>query len=77
MTQYGTVFSVDGDPGEVTHMLVGAGKLVEERSLAAVLVAHQGKGYKGAVGQRIAASFGMETSVFTKSQVFQRNLHRF
>ena len=38
-----TVFAVDRDAGEVTHVLVGAGELVEEGRLAAVLVAHKGK----------------------------------
>ena len=39
----GTVFSVHGHTWEVSHVLIGAGKLIEERRLAAVLVAHEGE----------------------------------
>ena len=35
---------VDGNAGEVAHVLVGTGELVEERCLAAVLIAGKGEG---------------------------------
>ena len=44
---------VHGDPGEIAHMLVGAGELVEQGGLSAVLVACQGKGQLGSLGQGI------------------------
>ena len=34
---------IDRDPGEIADMLVGAGQLVEERCLAAVLIADERK----------------------------------
>ena len=43
MVADGAVFAVDRDAGEVAHVLVGAGELVEERGLAAVLVTYEGK----------------------------------
>ena len=43
MVAYLAVLAVHGDAGEVAHVLVGACQLVEQRRLAAVLVAHQGK----------------------------------
>ena len=39
-----TVLALHRHTGEVAHMLVGAGELVEERRLAAVLVADEAKG---------------------------------
>ena len=43
MSANGSTLAVDGDTGKVPHMLVGPGKLVEECSLAAILVSHKGK----------------------------------
>ena len=40
----GAVLPVHGDTGEIAHVLIGTGELVEEGGLAAVLVACQGKG---------------------------------
>ncbi len=45
------VLPVHGDPGEVAHVLAGPGELVEEGGLAAVLVAHQGEGQGGPLGE--------------------------
>ena len=45
--------AVYGDAGEVAHVLVGTGQLVEERRLAAVLVARQGEGEHLGVGQGV------------------------
>ena len=45
------VLAVDGDAGEVAHMLVGARQLVEKRRLAAVLLSCKGESQRGAFGQ--------------------------
>ena len=47
------VLAVDGHAGEVAHMLAGAGELVEERGLAAVLVAGEREGEHRAGGKRM------------------------
>ena len=64
------ILPVHGDAGEVAHMLVGTGQLVEQGGLAAVLIAYQGKGQRRAVRQGIAATLGMETAFLTQSGVF-------
>ena len=43
MVADGAIFAVDRDAGEIAHMLVGTGELVEEGRLAAVLVTYEGK----------------------------------
>ena len=43
MPPYPSILAVDRDAGEVAHMLVTAGKLVEQRRLAAVLVPDEGQ----------------------------------
>ena len=47
------VLAVDGDAGEIADVLVRAGQLIEQRSLAAVLIAGEGKGQCSAFGQGI------------------------
>ena len=44
MAADGAVFAVYCDAGEVAYVLVRAGKLVEQRGFAAVLIANQGEG---------------------------------
>ena len=39
-----TILAVHSNPREISHMLIGSGQLIEESSLAAVLVSGQGKG---------------------------------
>ena len=63
------VLTVHGDAGEVAHVLVGAGELVEESGLAAVLVAHQGEGEHGALGQRRARALGVELALLAQTGV--------
>ena len=55
-----TVLTVDRDAGEVAHMLVGPGELVEQRRLAAVLVAGERERDRRAVGQRRLGRLVME-----------------
>ena len=50
-------------------MLVGAGQLVEQRGLAAVLVAHQREGQLRALRQRVAAAPGVVLAVLAQAQV--------
>ena len=50
-------------------MLVGAGELVEESGLAAVLVAHQGEGQLCPLGQRLAGAAGMELALLAEARV--------
>ena len=48
-----SVLTVDGNAREISHVLVGARELVEERGLAAVLLPGKGEGERGAFGKRI------------------------
>ena len=50
-------------------MPVGAGKLIEQRGLAAVLVADKRKGQQGALGQRVAAALFMKATLFAQTGV--------
>ncbi len=63
------VLPVHGDAGEIAHMLVGARELVEEGSLAAVLVPGQGEGQRGVFGQRIFAFFCVIFPAFSQTGV--------
>ena len=63
------VLPVHGDAGKIADVLAGSGQLVEERRLAAVLVADEGKGEERAVRQRIAASLRMEAPAFAETGV--------
>ena len=70
MPAYGTVLPVDCDSGEIAHMLVRAGQLVEECGLSAVLVSDQGKGQHVAVRQRLCLPFYMVYSGLAQSRMF-------
>ena len=63
------VFPVHGDAGEIAHMLVGAGELVEERGLAGILVAYQGKTQHRVLRQGIAGALGVEFALLAKARV--------
>ena len=63
------VLAVHRDAGEVADMLVGSGQLVEERRLAAVLVADQGKGEHRPVGEALAVPRKMIAPVLTEARV--------
>ena len=47
------ILAIDRHAGEVAHVLVRSRKTVEERGLAAVLVAGKGKGDRRALGHRL------------------------
>ena len=64
-----SVLPVDGHAGEIAHVLVGTGQLIEQGGLAAVLVPHQGKGQHRPLGQRVTASLGMEFAFLAQSGV--------
>ena len=61
------VLAIHSDPGEIAHMLVGTGQLIEQCCFAAVLISHQRKGQGGAGGKWIAASLGVVFAAFTES----------
>ena len=63
------VLPVHRDAGEVAHVLIGAGELVEQGGFAAVLVAHQGKAQKFRVGQGVAAALGVEFALLAQTGV--------
>ena len=63
------VLPVYRHPGEVPHMLVGPGQLIEEGSLSAVLVSYQGKGQSGPFRERVSAALGVELSSLAKTRV--------
>ena len=62
--------------GEIAHVLVGAGELVEQGGLAAVLVARQCKGQGLAVGQGTLALFGVVAAAFAQARVLHHLLRR-
>ena len=64
-----TVLPVHCDTGEVAYPLVQSCKLVEEGSLAAVLVAHQSECKLCPFRQGVACSFGMEPTLLAKTWV--------
>ena len=63
------VLSIHGDAGEIAHVLVGAGELVEEGGLPRVLVAHQGKGQGGPRRQRIPVALCMVFAALAQARV--------
>ena len=67
-----TALAVHRHAREIADVLVGAGELVEEGRLAAVLVARQRKGKGGAVGQRVLALFGVVASALAEARVLHR-----
>ena len=76
LSQDRAVLAVDRHTREIAHVLFGARQLVEQRCLAAVLVADQRKRQHGALGQRIAAAFRMETSAFTETEMLAHGFRR-
>ena len=69
LTADGAVLAIDGHAREIAHMLVGAGQLVEQCRLAAVLVAHEGEGQQSSVRQRLARALGMELPFLAQARV--------
>ena len=63
------VLAVDRDTGEIAYMLVGAGELVEERGLAAVLVAYQREGERGPLRKGIARALGVKLALLAETGV--------
>ncbi len=61
------VLAVYCNAGEISHMLPGAGQLIEQGSLAAVLIAYQCEGQLCPFRQRVAAAFGMKPSFLSKT----------
>ena len=62
---------VYGDAGEVAHMLVGPGELVEQGGFAAVLVAGQGEGQLSAGGQGRFVGFDVKLAPLAQAGVGQ------
>ncbi len=74
------VLAVHRHAGEIAHVLVGTGQLVEQGGFAAVLVACQGKGQRCALGQRRPGLAGMVTlglAQFTHAGVRHRGVALF
>ena len=61
------VLAVNGDAGKIADMLLGAGQAVEERGLAAVLIADQCKLHDGALRERITVARKVESAALTES----------
>ena len=72
----GAVLAVDRYARKVSHVLVCAGQLVEQRGLAAILVAHQRKGERFVVRQRVAAALGVVFASLAETGVLC-GAHRF
>ena len=62
MTANRAVLPVHGHAGEIADVLIGAGELVEEGRLAAVLIAGKGKGERRSFGQGMFACFDVVAS---------------
>ena len=69
MPFYYAILPVNCDTWEIAYPLVHSCKLVEEGSLAAVLVAHQSKCKLCSFRQRITCPFGMEPTFLAKTGV--------
>ena len=69
MAQDGPVLPVHRHAWEVAHMLPGAGELVEQRGLAAVLVAHKGIGEGHVVGQGLLLRLVVGPAVLAQAGV--------
>ena len=65
----GTAFAIHRHAREIAHMLVGAGELIEQGRLAAVLVSGQCKGESRAVRQGVLSLFDMIFSALAKAGV--------
>ena len=68
----GAVLAVNSDAGEVTHVLIGAGELVEKRGLAAVLITCQGKGEQRVIGQGLLIRLGVIDAALSQARVLGR-----
>ena len=63
------VLPIHGDAGEVAHVLVGAGELVEEGGLPRVLVADESEGQRRALGQRVPVALAVILAALPKTRV--------
>ena len=61
------VLAVHRDAGEVAHVLVRPGQLVEQRGLAAVLVAHERERERRALGQGVLLGAVMELAALAEA----------
>ena len=64
-------FPVHRNAGEVAHVLLGAGELVEQGGLTAVLVAHQRVGQDGAIRQGMLPRLAVVLAAFTQTGVIR------
>ena len=64
-----SVLAVDGDSGEVADVLLRAREAVEQRSLAAVLVADESERHDRTRGQGSAAALLVELAALTETGV--------
>ena len=64
-----SVLAVHGHAREIAYVLVGSGQDVEERGLAAVLLAGKRKRELGALGQRVLVVLGVVFAAFTQAGV--------
>ena len=71
MPFYHAGLPVNGNPGEVSHVLVGSRQLVKERGLAAVLVSHQSIGQYSSIRQRIFTFLIVVLTCLTKSRMLR------
>ena len=65
------VLPVHRHAGEIADVLVGARQLVEQRRLAAVLVANEGKSQPRPLRQRVPAALRVELALFAQARVFR------
>ena len=63
------IFPVNRHPGEIAHMLIGTGQLVEQRRFSAVLISHQCKCQQRPLRQRIPASLRMKLPLLAESRM--------
>ena len=71
MTLDRAVFAVDSYTREIAYVLIGTCELVEEGSLAAVLIAYECKSQKSPFRQWIACSLRVKTSAFAESRMLR------
>ena len=63
------VLAIHRHAGKVAHVLVRAGQLVEQRGLAAVLVAHEREGERRALRQRVLARPVVELAALAQARM--------
>ena len=68
------VLAVHRDAGEIAHVLARSSELVEQRGLAAVLVAHERERHGLALGQRMLVGLVVEPAALAEAGVRQRLL---